>query len=84
MLPRLTSALAHTGGALRIGSIEMGKAVFETQHVELVNGEDAYATRSASRLTDEPVSAAAFGVKERGIDDLNQFLSCGGSWHGIA
>jgi hypothetical protein len=58
----------------RSGSLPLSssQSLLQTGRIELMDGEDAHAALGAPGLADQPISAAAGGVGQRGVENLYQ------------
>jgi hypothetical protein len=71
--------LLHLHSTGRVGLGEFGESFAQSNRIEGIDGEDADAALAATGMTDEPFAAAASGVGESGIDDLDEFVIASGT-----
>lgn len=71
---RIPSAFPDRSGTPGMGGLQLRQSSPQSQGIELIDGKGADAALCATRTADEPVSAPACGVGQRGVNDLNQLL----------
>ena len=71
-LDRSPRPLANRPSTFRISVGQLPQSLMKTGRIQLVDGEDADAALRAAGLADQPISAAAGGVGQRGVEDLYQ------------
>ena len=64
--------LNHCLSALGIAHHKLTQPLLQSGRIQLINGEDPYAALRASWSADEPIAAAASGVGQRPVQDLNE------------
>ena len=71
-LDRFPRSLANGTGAFRIGHVSSSQSLLKTGRIQLMDSEDPHAALRATGFADQPVSAAAGGVRQRGVENLYQ------------
>jgi len=75
---RVLRSSADSGGSLRGSLIQICKTALQAQRVELIDGEGTNAALRAARTAGDPVSSFVLGIRQRGVNDLNELPITGG------
>jgi hypothetical protein len=71
------ASFMHCGCPCRISLLQFGDATLQSAGIELIDGEHADATLGASGTAYQPWAAAACGIRQGCVYDLNKLSIAG-------